>query len=109
MIVTILIYLLAGLSSGRNYLWLIAWALIVGTILISAKKYLRASKTKELIPPNMAVVLKNTDDEKEMQTTPSRIIQIPPEKQRKKDHHMESATGTNPTPSQTTSEDQTIE
>jgi len=82
--ISVLIYLLAGLSSGRNYLWLLAWSLIVGTILISSKKYLRASNAQERKPPNTDAVLQNTEDEKEMQSTPSRIIQIPTEKQRKK-------------------------
>ncbi len=107
--VSVLMYLLAGLSNGGNYLWLLAWSLIVGTILISSKKYLRASKTKEPKPRNTDTVLQNTKDEKEMKITPSRILQIPPKKQRNKDHHQESATDTNPTPSQTLSEDQRIE
>jgi hypothetical protein len=108
-IVSVLIYLLAGLSSGRNYLWLITWVLIVGTILISAKKYLWASKAKDLKLPNTAIILKNIDDEKEVKSIPSRIIQIPSEKLRKKDHHLGSASGANPTPPQTASEDQKIE
>ena len=94
-------YLLAGLSSGRNYLWLLAWSLIVGTILISSKKYLQGSKAQERKPRNTDAVLQNTEDEKEMQSTPSRILQIPPEKQRNKDHHLESTSGVNPMPSDT--------
>lgn len=107
--VSVLIYLLAGLSNGRNYLWLLPWSLIVGAILISSKKYLRGYKAQECNTPNTDAVLQKTEDEKEMKSTPSRILQIPPKKQSDKDHHQESATGTNPTPSQTSSEDQRIE
>jgi len=88
--VSVLMYLLAGLSSGRNYLWVLAWSLIVGTILISSKKYLRGFKSQERKPRNTDVVLPNTENEKEKKGTPSRIIQISQQRQLKKDRHTQS-------------------
>lgn len=67
--VSVIMYLLAGLSSGRNYLWLLAWSLIVGTILISSKKYLPGSKAQERKPRNAGAVLQNTEDEKDAKHT----------------------------------------
>jgi hypothetical protein len=104
-IVSLLIYLLAGLSNGRNYLWLLPWSLIVGAILISSKKYLRASKTKKPETRNMISILQNTEDEKKIKSTPSTIVQIPAKKQRSKDQHQDSSTSANPIPSHNPSED----
>ena len=103
--VSILMYLLAGLGNGRSYLWLLPWSLTVGAILISSKKYLRASKTKKPESRNMIVVLQNTEDEKEIKNTPSRIIETPAKKQHNKNQHQDSAAAADPIPSHTPSED----
>ena len=84
--------LLKSLNSGRNVLYLLAWCLIVGIILVPFMLKLRASKAQKPKPRKEDSVLSNKENEKE-KNTPSRIIQISQQKQLKKDRHTQSTKG----------------
>ncbi|MHC4160405.1 MAG: hypothetical protein ACYSSO_15170 [Planctomycetota bacterium] len=67
-IVTAGMYLLASLSSGLNGLCLLAWCLIVCTILVPLKKILRGKKSKE--PPQVQQALRKLSTSQEIKPTP---------------------------------------
>ncbi len=93
-IVTATMYLLASLNSGRNDLYLLAWCLIVGIILIPFMLNLRVSKAQKPKSTKADAVLLNTENEKEKKGTPSRIIQISQQQLKlKKDRHTQSTKG----------------
>ena len=92
-VVTTTMCLLALLNRGRYVLCLLAWCFIVGIILIPFMMKLRVPKTQKPKSPKTDSVLQSTEDEKEIKTTPSRIIQISEQRQLKKDRHIQSAKG----------------
>ena len=92
-IVTAAMYLLTSLNSGRNVLYLLAWCLIVGIILVPFMLKLRASKAQKPKSLKADAVLPNKENEKEKKSTPSRIIQISQQKQLKKDRHTQPTKG----------------
>lgn len=92
-IVTVTMCLLALLISGLNVLCLLAWCFIVSIILIPFTTNLRVPKTQKPKSPKTNAVLQNTENEKEIKTTPSRIIQISRQRQLEKDHHIRSTKG----------------
>jgi len=54
---------------------------------------LRVPKTQKPKSTKTNAVLQSTEDEKEIKTTPSRIIQISQQRQLKKDRHIQSTKG----------------
>jgi hypothetical protein len=66
-IITAGMYLLARLSDGPNGLYLLAWSLLVCTILVPFKKILSGKESKE--PPQMQQVSRRVSKPQEIKAT----------------------------------------